>query len=131
VGASSYNTDDLQTQFEISLENDVISALKVKWPTFTVDEIFIVNMTQVKTGWLRVTVQVIGTNADEVVNELVSQAGNSSSTLYSGTVTSNVAGASDGGSSQDTITNNDTSSSLPWPIIGGAIGGAIVLGACM
>jgi hypothetical protein len=50
--ASSYDTDDLQLQFETTLQSDVVNAIQVKWPSISSSDVFMVNFTQIKTGSL-------------------------------------------------------------------------------
>jgi len=132
ASASSYNTDELRAQFEVRLTTDVATALSTKWPTITYSDFLVVNFTQIRTGVVLVTVQVLLADpavASDVVDELVTMSTNTSSSLYSGVLTSNLASASDGGSiNTNPITPTDPSQeqSTNWTIIGGGIGGGVV-----
>jgi len=114
---------------------DITTALQQQYPAVTSDWFSVVNMTQVGAG-VRVVIQVRSDGsmpASNVATVLVSDANNSTSPLYNGVVTQNLASGSDAGTSSTqtpTPTPTPTPASVAkatnWGMIGGIIGAAVV-----
>jgi hypothetical protein len=131
IAASSYNTPALYEQFEAQLKADVTNALRKKYPTLSSNSFVIVRFTTVSPTLVSVIVQILpmssSTATQALVDDLLSMAGNTSSSLYSGLVTSNLAGASDSGDASSSQSSSSSDSGMDWATIGGGIGGGVVV----